>query len=91
MSRRPAIGKSWFEKYGSDVFPHDHVVLDGVKHPVPTFYDREYEKEDGISYDYIKFGREMSAIYHADENTYERLVAREKVKYDQLGLLKRDI
>ena len=91
MSRRPAIGKSWFEKYGSDVFPHDHVVLDGVKHPVPTFYDREYEKEDGIAYDYIKFGREMSAIYHADENTYERLVAREKVKYDQLGLLKRDI
>ena len=90
MSRNPGIGKTWYEKYKDDVFPHDHVVLDGVKHPVPDFYLREYEKEDGVCFDFIKFEREQEGLLHADDNTYERLVAREKVKYAQLGQLKRN-
>ena len=89
MSRNPAIGKGWYEKYKDDVFPHDHVVLDGVQHPVPQFYLNQYEKESGVEFDFIKFEREMTAKLHVDDCTYERLVAREKVKYAQLGQLKR--
>lgn len=40
MSRRPGIGKDWFEKYGSDVYPNDYVVIDGKKHPPPRYYDK---------------------------------------------------
>ena len=31
MSRRPGIGSGWFEKFGTDVFPSDEVVVNG--HP----------------------------------------------------------
>lgn len=39
QSRRPGIGKPWLEKWNTDVFPNDFVVLDGVKQRVPTYYD----------------------------------------------------
>lgn len=32
------IGARWFHKYRADVFPHDYVVVDGVKRPVPKYY-----------------------------------------------------
>lgn len=41
MSRRPGIGKAWFDKYRSDVFPSDEVVIrGGVKCRVPRYYSR---------------------------------------------------
>lgn len=40
MSRNPAIGKRWFEKYATDVFPHDRVITKGVKNPTPRYYDK---------------------------------------------------
>lgn len=38
MSRRPGIGKPWFDKYAADVFPHDRVVVNGVEQRPPRFY-----------------------------------------------------
>lgn len=38
MSRMPGIGRSWAEKYKSDYFPHDFIVLDNKKFPVPDYY-----------------------------------------------------
>ncbi len=47
MSRRPGIGAGWYEKFKSDVFPRDQVVIRGgrVVRP-PRFYDDRLEKED---------------------------------------------
>lgn len=39
MSRRPGIGKTWFEKYQSDVYPHDYCEVEGKKIPPPRYYD----------------------------------------------------
>lgn len=45
MSRRPGIASSWFEKYHSDVFPQDFVVLkDGRRLPTPRYYMKQLEK-----------------------------------------------
>lgn len=38
MSRRPALGLSWLNRFKSDVFPCDCVVLDGRQKPVPRYY-----------------------------------------------------
>jgi hypothetical protein len=35
MSRRPGIGRAWLDKYLSDVYPDDFIVIKGVKMPVP--------------------------------------------------------
>lgn len=39
QSRRPGIGKPWLDKWNTDVFPNDFVILDGVKQRVPGYYD----------------------------------------------------
>jgi len=40
MSRKPGIGKNWFDKYAGDVFPADRVVLEGGKmSKPPRYYD----------------------------------------------------
>lgn len=43
MSRRPGIGSAWLEKFQSDVFPADEVVLRGRKMAPPKFYRQRYE------------------------------------------------
>lgn len=46
MSRRPGLGATWYEKFKGDLFPHDQVVIDGKKMPVPEYYMRKLELED---------------------------------------------
>lgn len=41
MSRMPGLGMPWFEKYKSDCFPADFVIVDGRKMPVPSAYLRQ--------------------------------------------------
>ena len=44
MSRRPGIGKGWFDKFhATDVAPHDHVVINGRAQRPPRYYDCQYE------------------------------------------------
>lgn len=43
MSRRPAIGLTWLKKYWSDVYPRDHVTVNGLKLKPPRFYDKAFE------------------------------------------------
>lgn len=44
MSRRPGIGKDWFDKFKSDVYPHDFVVIrDGIKVKPPKYFDKLFE------------------------------------------------
>lgn len=44
MSRRPAIGLRWIERFWSDVYPRDFVVMDGHELKPPRFYDKWMDK-----------------------------------------------
>ena len=47
MSRRPGIGKPWFEKFGSDVYPADEVVIrGGIVCQPPKYYDSLYDVDN---------------------------------------------
>lgn len=57
MSRRPGLGKEWFERFKSDVYPHDYVVIDGKKHPPPRYYDKLLEEDDPAMFERVKNAR----------------------------------
>lgn len=40
MSKRPAIGRRWFEKFGKRVYASDSVVSRGVEMQPPRYYDK---------------------------------------------------
>lgn len=40
MSKRPAIGKRWFERFGKHVVSRDAVVARGVEMQPPRYYDK---------------------------------------------------
>lgn len=94
MSRRPGIGKGWYDKYKSDAYPSDYIVLRGQKMQPPKYYDGLYERDDNpIKLDMraIKKGRRRRALKRKDENTTERLAVKEKVKKAQLKQLIRPL
>lgn len=91
MSRRPGIGKGWFDKFSSDVYPSDEVVLRGKLMRPPKYYDSLYELVDPLDHERIKIRRKVSASKHKDNNTPERLEVRRKVKEAQISRLVRNV
>jgi hypothetical protein len=53
MSRRPGLGTSWFERYWSDVYPADEVVINGNTYRPPKFYDQLLFRRDPSLYDLV--------------------------------------
>lgn len=87
MSRRPGIGKGWFDKYHADVYPDDFVLMNEKKMRPPKFYDSQFELLSPFEYDEIKHRREENSKKHFDNNTYERLQVREQVQNARLKQL----
>lgn len=91
MSRRPGIGSRWLDNYRTDVYPHDYVVLRGVKMRPPKFYDRQFEISHSETYRTVRMHRKWSGKEHADDNTPARLKVRETVQEARLQRLPRNL
>jgi len=59
MSRRPGIGRGWYDKWQKDVFPRDYAVQNGRKLKVPDYYTNLLAKSAPAMYDSIKQGRRL--------------------------------
>lgn len=76
ISNQPGLGFSWFEKYHSDVFPSDFVILDGKRFPVPPYYDKlnafvsQYDHEETLDW------RVYNALMNPKDRTPEALLRR---------------
>lgn len=46
QSTRPGIGYTWFQKFKSDAFPSDFLVVDGKKTRVPRYYKKQLSEEE---------------------------------------------
>lgn len=79
MSRMPGLGKGWLEKYKSDVYTYDYLVVNGVKTRPPKYYDKMFEKFDSETFEQLKNERIINAILRYDDNTDERLLVKEAV------------
>ena len=91
MSRRPGIGCGWFEKYHPDVFPHDHVVINGVPCHPPRYYDTLYDVLLEGNMDKLKGSRIQKSKLHTCDNTQRRLKDREEVQTSRATQLKRTL
>lgn len=75
MSRKPGIGAQWFERFESDVYPADEVIVAGRKFRPPRFYD---EKLPELQLSSLKAKRRDAVAKYAAELTPERLKVREE-------------
>ena len=91
MSLKPGIGAEWINRYKSDVYPHDYVIIRGKKVKPPKFYDKKYAKENPYEWDEILYKREISAKLRHEDNTLERLAVKEQVTKAKLQKLKRNL
>lgn len=89
MSRRPGIGSSWFDRYRSDVYPGDFVVVNGVKNRPPRYYDNLLDKADPDLLENLKSIRSDRVDYF--ESLPERLDVKREVKLAQIKSLKRTL
>jgi len=85
MSRRPGIGRDWYDRFCSDVFPRDEVVLRGRVMRPPRFYDCLYEQGDPADFARLKAER---LRFSRKDCTPERLRVREICKEAQLNFLR---
>lgn len=85
---RRGLGSGWFEKYHSDVYPQDARVIKGIDTKPCKFYDSLYEAQDPAGFQAVKLDRLVQASALRDDNTEDRLFAKEKVKLAQISKLK---
>lgn len=86
MSRRPGIAHGWFEKFESDVYPSDFIVINGKKVKPPKYYDRLYTDIDDI-----KEHRLKNMFTHKEDYTRDRLRQKEIVCKAKVNQLKRNV
>lgn len=86
MSKKPAIGLKWIEKYHSDVFPSDQIIMkkmDGsIKKAKPArYYDKFYAEAYPEKFDKIKMNREELAhrFEISEENTPHRMNTKHEI------------
>jgi hypothetical protein len=91
MSLKPGIGYGWYEKYHSDVYPHDYVVVNGREVKPPKYYDKKFAEDFPEAFESLQLERFIDAQSRYEDNTDERLAVKEQVLDAKLGRLKRSI
>lgn len=69
------IGYDWYQKFRSDVFPSDNVLLRGLKMKPPRYYDNLYEADNPVGSYLIRLRRQFQAAQSPD-----RILSRLKVR-----------
>lgn len=95
MSSKPGIGRGWYDKFSSDAFPSDFVVLEGQKRPVPRYYLKQLKAAEGEQLatpsTKVLARRNASAREHAADRTPDRLAVREESQQLRAKRLKREM
>lgn len=81
-----SLGKSWFDKYTTDVFPYDEVVVRGKKMKPPKYYTALYEALEPDKHFLVKAKRKMAAKKPEviADNIDPRLRVKEQVQQKKL-------
>lgn len=74
MSLKPGIGRFFYEKFKSDIFPHDRVVIRGVQCRPPRYYSKLYSKSNALEWEDISYKRSLK--YKVTDNAPDRLNSR---------------
>lgn len=77
MSRRPGIGRGWYDKWSGDVFPSDEIIMKGRAMRPPKFYSNIYEHENPVDFRAVKSQRRVNRKKLV-EISEDRLAVQEK-------------
>lgn len=93
MSRRPGIGTTWFEKFHTDVYPSDEVIINGKSAVPPSFYDKKLERTEPETHHLVVTRRKAKARKERrqKDQTEERLDVREQVKLAEIKHFTRNL
>lgn len=91
MSLKPAIGKNWFERYHTDVYPHGVLHVRGADQMPPKYYDKLFKALNLNQFEQMKKEREVLGREFQKDNSPQRLQAKERVKRAQLNQLLRTL
>ena len=89
MSTNPGLGRPWYDKYKTDLFPEDECVIDGRMMKPPRYYAKIYQQEEPEKYEQMKQKRKQFHQKHKNDATWQRLQDREKCKQAQITQLNR--
>lgn len=78
MSRRPGIGRPWLDRFETDAYPSDFVLSRGRKMRPPDYYDKVFAERDPSTFQAIKASRISRASDRAEDQTFDRLLVRER-------------
>ena len=67
MSLKPGIGANFIDKYKSDVWPHDYVVVNGHKAKPPRYYFKRLQEQEPDLYEYVQQSRAMYGVEKCEE------------------------
>ena len=89
MSRRPGLGRTWYNRFRDQVYPRDEVVVGGKVVKPPRYYDQLQEMEAPEAMLRIREERQRKAREHLADQHSDRLAVREEVKTAQIRKLRR--
>lgn len=89
MSRRPGIGFAYYQRYGSEAYKHDSVVVNGFEVGLPRYYDTKYELVDREGLDKLKIERRRRAKLRKADQTSARRKVIERFEYLKAETFKR--
>lgn len=102
MSRRPGIGRAWFERFKSDVYPSDEVIVKGKSFRPPRYFDNLLSESERASLKMRRINKMFASGFKAgrtkwrglesfDPETFEdRLYVKEQVAVSKIPGLERD-
>lgn len=93
MSMGAGLGSRFLDKYKSDVFPRDYVVMDGHKVPVPKYYLNRLRKSDLSMMAGLEADRQLRSLEpeRQADCTPERLAVRCEVVTAKMRSFHRDM
>lgn len=91
MSRRPGIGRGWFDQYHSETYANDSVIMNGMEVSPPRYYDNMFELLDFERMQVLRKSRRRRALLRRSDNTSSRLRVREVVEMRKMALFQRRV
>jgi hypothetical protein len=91
MSLKPGIGAMWFDRFKSDVFPLDHVVVRGSESRPPRYYDVKLARVDPDMMERVVQARYDRMVARGGDSSDGRLLARDVVNKAKVRRLVRSL
>ena len=91
MSLKPGIGSDWLQKFKTDVYPHDYLIVNGKKVKPPRYYDSKFSAEFPDVWEDIEYNRIIDAQTRVSDNSPERLAVKETLTNQRVSRLFRSL